>query len=63
MRDLELQDDQRIMTDEIISGRDELGCLLLGHDYGAWWCGSLLDIEETRELVGGQNPTTLQVAC
>ncbi|MFT4559169.1 MAG: homospermidine synthase [Planctomycetaceae bacterium] len=63
MRDLELQKEQRIMTDEIISGRDELGCLLLGHDYGAWWCGSLLDIEETRELVGGQNPTTLQVAC
>jgi homospermidine synthase len=63
MRDLELQKDQRIMTDEIISGRDELGCLLLGHDYGAWWIGSLLDIEETRQLVGGQNPTTLQVAC
>jgi homospermidine synthase len=63
MRDLDLQKDQRIMTDEIISGRDELGCLLLGHDYGAWWIGSLLDIEETRQLVGGQNPTTLQVAC
>ncbi|MDA1163024.1 MAG: saccharopine dehydrogenase NADP-binding domain-containing protein [Planctomycetota bacterium] len=63
LRGLELQKDQRIMTDEIVSGRDELGCLLLGHDYGAWWVGSLLDIEETRQLVGGQNPTTLQVAC
>lgn len=62
MRGLDLQQQQRIMTDEIISGRDELGCLLLGHDFGAWWIGSLLDIEETRQLVGGQNPTTLQVA-
>ncbi len=63
MRGLDLQEDQRIMTDEITSGRDELGCLLLGHDFGAWWVGSLLGIDETRELVGGQNPTTLQVAC
>ena len=63
MRELDLQTDQRIMGDEIIDGRDELGCLLLGHDFGAWWIGSLLDINETRELVGGQNPTTLQVAC
>ena len=63
MRGLDLQTDQRIMGDEIIDGRDELGCLLLGHDFGAWWIGSLLDINETRELVGGQNPTTLQVAC
>lgn len=63
MRGLDLQEEQRIMTDEIISGRDELGCLLLGHDFGAWWVGSLLGIDETRELVGGQNPTTLQVAC
>ncbi len=63
MRGLDLQTDQRIMGDEIIDGCDELGCLLLGHDFGAWWIGSLLDINETRELVGGQNPTTLQVAC
>lgn len=63
MRGLDLQADQRIMGDEVIDGRDELGCLLLGHDFGAWWIGSLLDIHETRELVGGQNPTTLQVAC
>ncbi len=63
MRGLDLQTEHRIMSDEIISGRDELGCLLMGHDFGAWWVGSLLDIEETRRLVGGQNPTTLQVAC
>ena len=63
MRGLDLQTDQRIMSDEIVDGRDELGCLLMGHDFGAWWTGSLLDIHETRELVDGQNSTTLQVAC
>lgn len=61
-RELELQDNLRIMNDEITDGADILGCLLMGHDYGAWWIGSLLDIHETRRLVAGQNPTTLQVA-
>jgi homospermidine synthase len=61
-RELELQDSLRIMNDEIVDGADILGCLLMGHDYGAWWIGSLLDIHETRRLVAGQSPTTLQVA-
>ena len=29
----------------------------------SWWVGSQLDIDETRELVPGQNATTLQVAA
>jgi len=62
MRQYKLQERQRIMSDEITSGRDELGVLLMGHDFKSWWCGSLLDIEETRRLVQGQNATTLQVA-
>ncbi|NQT23215.1 MAG: homospermidine synthase, partial [Candidatus Omnitrophica bacterium] len=62
MRQFKLQEKQRIMNDEIISGRDELGVLLMGHDFKSWWCGSLLDIEETRRLVPHQNATTLQVA-
>ena len=62
MRQYKLQERQRIMSDEITSGRDELGVLLMGHDFKSWWCGSLLDIEETRRLVKGQNATTLQVA-
>jgi len=57
------QEKQRIMTDEIISGRDELGCLLMGHDYKSWWIGSLLDIEESRRLVPNNNATVLQVAA
>ena len=63
MRGLELQPRLRIMQDEVIDGRDELGVLLMGHDLNAWWVGSQLDIEETRALVPGQNATTLQVAA
>jgi homospermidine synthase len=58
-----LQDRQRIMADDIVSGADELGVLLLGHDLNGWWTGSQLDIKEARELVPHQNATTLQVAA
>ncbi|MEN6457337.1 MAG: saccharopine dehydrogenase C-terminal domain-containing protein [Thermoguttaceae bacterium] len=61
-RDYSLQPKLRIMTDEIIGGTDILGALLMGHAYGAWWTGSVLDIEESRRLVPHQNATTLQVA-
>jgi homospermidine synthase len=54
---------QRIMADDIISGRDELGVLLLGHPFKGWWVGSQLDINETRRLAPHQNATTLQVAA
>lgn len=54
---------QRIMNDDIISGADELGVLLLGHDLTGWWVGSRLSIQETRRLVPHQNATTLQVAA
>lgn len=65
MRNYNLQPRLRIMDDDITSGQDILGCLLMGHDYKSWWIGSLLDIHETRRLVPypGQNATTLQVAC
>jgi homospermidine synthase len=63
MRNYELQPRLRIMNDEITSGMDELGVLLLGHDLNGWWTGSQLDIHETRRLVSHQNATTLQVAA
>lgn len=63
MRGYDLQANQRIMNDEIISGADELGVLLLGHGLNGWWVGSQLDIDETRTLVNHQNATTLQVAA
>ncbi|MGE0878227.1 MAG: saccharopine dehydrogenase C-terminal domain-containing protein [Acidimicrobiia bacterium] len=63
MRQFELQEQQRILNDEIVSGADVLGVLLMGHDYKCWWTGSMLSIEETRALVKSQNATTLQVAA
>jgi homospermidine synthase len=60
--DYELQEKQRIMNDEIISGSDILGALLMGHAYNSWWTGSDLSIAESRRLVPHQNATTMQVA-
>ena len=62
MRQLELQSKQRILNDDIIDGADELGCLLMGHEFKSWWIGSILDINEARKLVPHQNATTIQVA-
>lgn len=59
----ELQTTQRTLSDDIIRGQDELGCLLMGHDFKSWWTGSILNIDEARSLVPGQNATTLQVAA
>jgi len=60
--DYQLQPKYRIMSDEITSGADILGALLMGHAYNAWWTGSDLSIEESRRLVPHQNATTMQVA-
>ena len=57
-----MQSRHRILNDEIISGRDELGVLLMGHPYVSWWTGSLLSIDEARAIVPRQSATTLQVA-
>jgi homospermidine synthase len=62
MRQFNLQEKQRIMSDEIVEGADELGVLLMGHDFNSWWCGSLLDIHRARALVPHQQATTMQVA-
>jgi homospermidine synthase len=61
-RNYELQPKLRIMNDEITSGADILGSLLMGHAYNSWWIGSDLSIEESRRLVPHQNATTMQVA-
>jgi len=50
------------MRDEIVSGSDILGALLMGHSYNSWWTGSDLSIEEARRVAPGQNATTVQVA-
>ncbi|OGW94793.1 MAG: homospermidine synthase [Omnitrophica bacterium RIFCSPLOWO2_12_FULL_45_13] len=61
-RNYELQEKQRIMSDEIIGGDDILGALIMGHKYNSWWTGSILSIEQSRKLVPHQNATTMQVA-
>ena len=63
MNNYRLQPSLRILNNEITTGSDELGVLLLGHDLNGWWTGSTLHIDETRTLVEGQNATTLQVAA
>ncbi len=62
MRNWQMQPRQRILNDEIISGSDELGVLLMGHPYRSWWTGSLLSIEQARAAVPHQSATTVQVA-
>jgi homospermidine synthase len=59
--ELDLQRDQRILKDEIVAGIDELGVLLIGDDF-AFWHGSQLDIHGARDLIEGENATSVQVA-
>ncbi|HEY8163752.1 MAG TPA: homospermidine synthase [Methylocystis sp.] len=47
---------------EIVDGIDELGVLVFGHAKNAYWYGSQLSIEETRDLAPYQNATGLQVS-
>ena len=54
---------QRIMNDDIVSGRDELGVLLMGHPFRSWWTGMLTTIDEARAVAPHQNATTVQVAA
>lgn len=63
IRNYQAQQQQRILQNEIISGVDELGCLLMGHDLKAWWIGTILDIHTARNLVPEQNATSVQVAA
>lgn len=57
------QRNQRILRDEIESGMDELGVLLMGNPRGVYWYGSRLSIGQARALVPYNNATTLQVAA
>ena len=58
----QMQPDWKIWTRrDIVDGIDELGVLLYGHARNAYWYGSQLSVEETRELAPYQNATGLQV--
>jgi homospermidine synthase len=59
---------KRVMTDDIVSGTDEIGILLVSSEYGSYWCGSEKSIEETRDYFDNKfndliNITTLQTAA
>jgi homospermidine synthase len=57
-----VQPDNHILTeDQIVDGIDELGVLLYGHGKNAYWYGSQLSVEETREIAPYQNATGMQV--
>lgn len=60
-KELDLQKQNRIVKDEIVSGIDELGVLLLGDDF-CFWHGSQLSIEGARNMIEGENATSMQVA-
>jgi homospermidine synthase len=58
-----LQPERRIMREEIESGMDELGVLLMGNRKGVYWYGSRLTIEQARLLAPHNSATSLQVAA
>lgn len=59
----EMQPKKRLMMEEITTGMDELGVLLMGHARGAYWYGSRLTIDQARELCPHNNATSLQVTA
>src|SRR6202045_648040 len=56
-----LQNRKRLMMEEITSGTDELGVLLMGPPKGVYWYGSRLTIAEARRGAPPQNAPPLQV--
>ncbi|MGO8914768.1 MAG: homospermidine synthase [Stellaceae bacterium] len=58
-----IQPTKRLIVDEISTGIDELGVLLMGHAKGAYWHGSRLSIAEARRLAPYNNATSLQVTA
>ncbi|MBX3675919.1 MAG: homospermidine synthase [Rhodocyclaceae bacterium] len=62
-RNWKLQKQRRLVKDEIVSGVDELGVLLMGHAKGAYWYGSRLSIQQARTLCPHNSATSLQVTA
>eukprot|EP01052_Picozoa_sp_SAG31_P022942 SAG31_NODE_1854_length_7065_cov_43.480764_2_plen_339_part_00 len=62
------QERKKLIVDEIISGVDELGVLVMGTKPGsdehfAYWYGSQLEIEQARKLIETNSATSLQVTA
>ena len=62
-RNWQMQASHRLVKNEIVSGVDELGVLLMGHEKGAYWYGSRLSIVEARRLAPHNSATSLQVTA
>jgi homospermidine synthase len=58
-----LQQDRRVLMEDIDGGIDELGVLLMGHGKGAYWLGSRVKIEDARRLAPYNNATSIQVSA
>ena len=59
----QLQRLKRLMMEEISSGTDELGVLMMGPPKGVYWFGSRLTIAEARRTAPHNNATSLQVTA
>ncbi len=62
-RNYELHPQTRILADEIVTGQDAVGALIMGHRFRSWWTGSMLSIAEARKKIPGVNATAVQVAA
>jgi homospermidine synthase len=62
-RNYELHPRRRIMANEISTGMDLVGALLMGHPFRSWWTGSILSIAQARRAVPDVNATAVQVAA
>ena len=52
-----------LKSEDISTGSDHLGVLLMGHRKNCYWFGSTLSIDQARELAPLNTATTLQVAA
>ena len=54
---------KRVMREDVIDGRNELGCFIMSKNYGCWWIGSILTHEQTKELLYPFSSTIIPVAA
>lgn len=62
-RNWQAQEHEHVLKQDISTGTDELGVLLMGPSHGAYWYGSQLSIEQARALCPDNSATSLQVTA
>lgn len=58
---LALHEKYRVIKEELATGGEKMGCLLMG-PLVSWWTGSILSFEQSNNLIPRQNATVMQVA-